>query len=1174
MLPPQAAAQGKDDDHPRDVAGVTRECTSLTRVPEDFVLLCIALYRILNEHVDLDLHLDRDAPSDLVAQLAAAAAQGVRDASLEPRTSGTAPMCFEPIAASEAIRAAFETMCDEIDQVLDTAAAVVAATDAMLAFFGDPETAWLPEPEYQRYLTRVGYFAFGVPPPLRSVPWAATTASPFAGELSVGLGFEYEAAHEDGTPCTDVYAAVCWWVVTSVEEGGAADMAGLQAGDVIRAVLTNAGTHAEQSYLLSESSCTPWSHLDEQYITDIAVRLEVQREAGRLTFDLEGVEYLRPGALGFYVDVSEIDRRVGFIQVHSMGDPALSGDVRRFRELLNRLITLREIDLLYIDLRGTHGNNFDALESMAGMLLGPGVDLGSTRLRAAITSNFDFDLNSVGEQLAGDADDLPVVVLVDERTEGSSEWLAHVLQHYDRALVAGIETAGLFGMSLTRTVHADDGSSLGGLRLTAGKYTGPDGMTPSGGVVPDREFVSDGCPSPTEFVEELTETFRPSITRVEITSRPEFVSYRTGEVITVTVTIDDIVSVDTAGGVPYLGLQVGPNLRQAAHATTTHADGRTLLTFDYTVVDEWDDDGVSLPADPITLNGGTIRAGGPFHFDAMLSYRALDDDPLHTVRGSSTANMPPQLIPDEVFEVSEHAIVGTDVGRPIVALDLDPVTFGLESESEEVLLAIDVSSGQLRTSALLDHESLPVIPVTVVATDSLGAQSRLDIVVTVVDENDDGEFWLSSTMPRVSVPLTAELFDQDDDVVVSSWAWERSQDGDVWEAVDGEAESDEPLESRYVPGGADLGHFLRATVVYEDEFGGPYTLSAVSAGVVGAPPADGAVVPVGDVVTGEAILIMANGWRPPDIAAAAALSAHTEGSAVFYTAGDRLSEAARDLLADYRPAEVVTVGGTAAVSLTAFATARRVSDGSDFSRIGGATRVETAAGIARRILGAPGAGSAGATLFVANGWRSPDISVAAALSAQEERSAILYTAADGSLAGATAELIAEYRPARVVVVGGVAVVDVGIEEEIAELVPDAGVERVAGADRTGTAAGAVRESLGLPGSRPAGSQVFMLANGWRPPDVMMAAVLSARTPDSYVLFAPQADRSELTDETVSVLGNYPPSRIVLVGGSEVISERMRDNVRIAAPDARISRLSGPTRVETAAAVARRILGTP
>ena len=102
----------------------------------------------------------------------------------------------------------------------------------------------------------------------------------------------------------------------------------------------------------------------------------------------------------------------------------------------------------------------------------------------------------------------------------------------------------------------------------------------------------------------------PHIERFAIASSPaSSSSYYTGETVTVEAQYTDAVTVDTSGGVPTLELNIGGTGRAAAY-TGTSADGETL-TFSYTVVNEdFDDDGISIDAGSIELNGSTIVEEG------------------------------------------------------------------------------------------------------------------------------------------------------------------------------------------------------------------------------------------------------------------------------------------------------------------------------------------------------------------------------------------------------------------------------------------------------------------------------------------------------------------------------------------------------------------------------------
>ena len=307
------------------------------------------------------------------------------------------------------------------------------------------------------------------------------------------------------------------------------------------------------------------------------------------------------------------------------------------------------------------------------------------------------------------------------------------------------------------------------------------------------------------------------------------------------------------------------------------------------------------------------------------------------------------------------------------------------------------------------------------------------------------------------------------------------------------------------------------------------------------------------------------------MASAAALSARTDGSAVLYTSAMSLSGPVVDVIGDHPPADVVVVGGESAVSAGVFGALERSSGGADVSRVAGATRVETAAAVARRILGGVVAARAegGVTLVVANGWSSPDVGVAAALSARTANSAVAYTAADG-LPAATGALLGEYMPSRVVIVGGTAAVSSQVEAAIRAGAPGAVLQRLTGETRVDTAVQAARLSLGSPDERSDGRTVIV-ASGWSPPDIGVAAALSARTANAAVVYT---QGSRLPAAVVSLLESYEPPRVVIIGGTTAVGSQVEAAIRAAVPDATVPRYSGATRAATAAEVARRIFSSP
>ena len=116
----------------------------------------------------------------------------------------------------------------------------------------------------------------------------------------------------------------------------------------------------------------------------------------------------------------------------------------------------------------------------------------------------------------------------------------------------------------------------------------------------------------------------PSVLSVSLTSDPGE-GYAAGEEIEATVQFDKTVTVT---GTPQLGLTVGSNTRQASY----EGGAREVVTFSYEVAaDETDADGVSIAANALSLNGGTIRDSA--NQNASLTHDALAADANHRVDG-------------------------------------------------------------------------------------------------------------------------------------------------------------------------------------------------------------------------------------------------------------------------------------------------------------------------------------------------------------------------------------------------------------------------------------------------------------------------------------------------------------------------------------------------------------
>ena len=130
-----------------------------------------------------------------------------------------------------------------------------------------------------------------------------------------------------------------------------------------------------------------------------------------------------------------------------------------------------------------------------------------------------------------------------------------------------------------------------------------------------------------------TDTTAPTISSVAVTSDTDDDEayldddgvYGIGDKIKVTVTFSEDVTVN---GSPQLEFTVGGNARNAAYKSSTDSN----LVFSYTVaVGDSDTDGISIGADKLSLNGGSIKDGT--NNDADLSHSALSVQSDHRVDG-------------------------------------------------------------------------------------------------------------------------------------------------------------------------------------------------------------------------------------------------------------------------------------------------------------------------------------------------------------------------------------------------------------------------------------------------------------------------------------------------------------------------------------------------------------
>ena len=396
--------------------------------PEVFKLLCDVYRHISDHYVD---------PVD-AASLASAAASGVRDAGLTGIT-GTPPAC--PLPTSE-----FEQVCVEIDKVEDTAAAVWAASEAMVASLDDPRSAlWTPA-ENRAFLDRQNN-----------------------RQSRLGLSLSLKEGEE---PCTEP-SATCRPVIIEVYEGSPAETAGLLVGDVVLEL---------DGVSLSSVSCDDLPGKD-RFEDGATVNVRIMRGSQMQTVAVEVTTFSVPIASSELVDGT-----IGYLRIATLGAAAPDP----VRAALQRLVDMN-IGALVLDLRGNPGGTVRHTLEVAGLFL-PGNQLVFTlHYRSG-----DSSLHSDGGAPAPDPRRIPMVVATNEGTGSGAEVLTGALVDHDRATVVGTRTYGKHTGQSRITVEDTGGDSIGVVRLTSLRWTTPLGRSAQGGFQPDVESELPSCLPPDE----------------------------------------------------------------------------------------------------------------------------------------------------------------------------------------------------------------------------------------------------------------------------------------------------------------------------------------------------------------------------------------------------------------------------------------------------------------------------------------------------------------------------------------------------------------------------------------------------------------------------------------------------------------------------------------------------
>jgi len=164
---------------------------------------------------------------------------------------------------------------------------------------------------------------------------------------------------------------------------------------------------------------------------------------------------------------------------------------------------------------------------------------------------------------------------------------------------------------------------------------------------------------------------------------------------------------------------------------------------------------------------------------------------------------------------------------------------------------------------------------------------------------------------------------------------------------------------------------------------------------------------------------------------------------------------------------------------------------------------------------------------------------------------------------ATANELARLKPGRIVVLGGTAVISDAVVASLSGYATSGLATRIAGADRYATAARTSAAAFAP------GIAVAYVATGVSFPDALAGGVAAGRQKGPVLLVS----GSSVPSATASELARLKPGRIVVLGGTSVVSDAVATALRSYAISGTVTRLAGADRYATAIAISQATTGT-
>jgi putative cell wall-binding protein/Tol biopolymer transport system component len=205
-------------------------------------------------------------------------------------------------------------------------------------------------------------------------------------------------------------------------------------------------------------------------------------------------------------------------------------------------------------------------------------------------------------------------------------------------------------------------------------------------------------------------------------------------------------------------------------------------------------------------------------------------------------------------------------------------------------------------------------------------------------------------------------------------------------------------------------------------------------------------------------------------------------------------------------------------------------------RIGGADRYEVSASVSHDTFG-----SGVPVAYVASGATFPDALAGSAAAGAQHAPVLLVT--KNSIPTAVASELERLKPKRIIILGGTTTIDESVQVALAGFAPT--VSRTAGADRFEVSVGISSSVFGQSG---AATPVAYVASGAVFPDALSGSAAAGNAGGPVLLVT----KDDVPTLVAAELGRLRPAAIVMLGGTNTISDTVKDTLSKIAPTTRIA----------------------